>query len=149
MNKKFIFVLVMLLVSVSVTALFVGCTDKNLTVENHDWTFILAQSVENGEVIYCSEEFSGIYENAKTAEFSCEADGTRITFTDKTDNEKLIFAYETDSSDGGGIIYRIKSDGADINGFASVGITEYADGKKEYTLYITFNNISYKFNEKI
>lgn len=131
------------------TFMLCGCNSYNLKIENHNWNFTIIQStVEEGQITHCSKELKDRYENAKVCDITCHVENGTITISDNTENEILVFTYNLlEYISNKSAIYNLVSESG--NTIASVSITEYKDGKEEYTLIVTVNEKIYYFNETI
>lgn len=149
--KKSIVLTVLLLVAVVFTGgILCACNDKVVSITGHSWAFNNIQSGETGEIIYCSAENQDIFPNAKVADVSCKVSDRQIVIKNNISGEEWKFAYEEYKTiSHKDALYIIRLTGGTVQGRASVGITEYADGSSEYTLIITFNNVNIYFKEPI
>lgn len=149
--KKSIVLTVLLLVAVVFTGgILCACNDKVVSITGHSWAFNNIQSGETGEIIYCSAENQDIFPNAKVANVSCKVSDRQIVIKNNISGEEWKFAYEEEKTiSHKDALYIIRLTGGTVQGRASVGITEYADGSSEYTLIITFNNVNIYFKEPI
>lgn len=122
--KTVVIVIAVLLVS----CVLFGCSESK-NIAGHSWKFTLVQD-NDGKVIKCSEELSEVYPDAQVADISVLAE-----------NGNGYSVYERSA---GTTIYSLEMDGKSC-GLASVGITSYADGNREFTLIVTVEDCSVYF----
>ncbi len=143
-------IVILMLTVVLFSFLLAGCNNYNVKIENHNWNFTIIQNIdENGQITHCSQELKDLYENAKICDISCLIENGAITISDNTENKIMVFSYDLQSYiPGKSAIYNLESENKN-SAIASVGITEYKDGKNEYTLIVTVNEKIYYFKETI
>lgn len=146
---KKISIVLMLAMLLAVCLSFASC-GENIDIKNHDWQFSNVQGMaDNGAITHCAEEFKDLYPDAQIIDLSCSATDDTITITDNGTGESITFTYETELSNFKDLIYKITSEDNTVQGYASVGVTEYMNDKSEYTLIITIGERSLYFYEVI
>ncbi len=123
------------LLMVMIIAVLSGCSqNSSMQIENHTWSFQYVQSEDDGAIVACSDQKTDIYPSAEIISLTCAAEDGKLTVTNIGTQETYLFDYTVNTDKAESVIYNISS--VTNNGFASVGMTEYHDGKSEYTLII-------------
>ena len=134
------------LLTVMITAVLSGCgQNSNMRMENHTWSFQYVQSEDDGSIVVCSDQKAEIYPSAEIMSLACTAEGGKLTVTNSSTQETYCFDYTVNTDKPESVIYNISS--ANGNGFASVGMTKYDDGKSEYTLIVKIGGYAIYFAE--
>ena len=122
---------------------------KEIEAEKHSWDFSIVQISDGGKVIYCARDKKNLYENAEVLDLSCTFENKVMTITENNSSESWQFRYKFNSESQQTQIYNLKPlFDEDIEGFASVGLTQYHDGISEYTLVIYYGDYALYFYEK-
>ncbi len=117
-----------------------GCSNDN---QKTTWNMRSIQD-NNGEVIYCSNESKDVYSNAIVKDIVCILQGSSVTITDKSSNNKWIGnCTKMDSSQD---IYEVIFDN-NKKGVLSKSITKYEDKTNENTLVVSCEGYTLYFTE--
>ena len=134
--KTVVIVIAVLLVS----CVLFGCSESK-NIEGHSWKFTLVQD-NDGKVIKCSEELSEVYPDVQIADISVLAENGKLIISEN--EQSIVYGYSVYERSAGTTIYSLEMDGKSC-GLASVGITSYADGNREFTLIVTVEDCSVYF----
>lgn len=117
-----------------------GCSKDN---QRTAWNMRSIQ-YNNREVIYCSSKSKDAFPNAIIKDIVCILQGSSVTITDKSSNNKWIGnCTKMDSSQD---IYEVIFDN-NKKGILSKSITKYSDTTKENTLIISCEGYTLYFTE--
>lgn len=119
-------------------------TIRSVEIQDHDWEFVLMMEQEN--VVACRENDMASYPSATPFDMQLRASDDMITLTNEDTGEQQNISYKILQKNPDGIIYDISCNGK--TGYANTGVTTYADGTTENTLYLTMDDVTIKFMEK-
>ena len=119
---------------------------NDLSIESHNWEFVLAQD-NTGDIIICSSENAQLYENARVDQLLFKAEKGRIVLTSSKSGNAWELSCKINSQSPEGFIYEIAY--GDLTGYAGTGITRYHEGGSEYTLHLSIGGYSIKFIDKL
>ncbi len=119
---------------------------NDLSIESHNWEFVLVQD-NTGDIIICSSENAQLYENARVDQLLLKAEDGRIVLTSSESGNAWELSCKINSQSPEGFIYEIAY--GDLTGYAGTGITRYHDGSSEYTLHLSIGGCSVKFIDKL
>lgn len=140
--KKRVFTAALLMIMI--IAVLSGCgQNSSMRIENHTWSFRYVQSEDDGAIVACSDQKTDIYPSAEIISLACAAEDGKLTVTNGSTQETYFFDYTVNTDKPESVIYNISS--VNGNGFASVGMTEYHDGKSEYTLIVKIGGYAIYF----
>lgn len=119
-------------------------TIRSVEIQDHDWEFVLMMEQEN--VVACRENDMASYSSATPFDMQLRVSDDMITLTNEDTGEQQNITYKILQKNPDGIIYDISCNGK--TGYANTGVTTYADGTTENTLYLTMDDVTIKFMEK-
>lgn len=119
-------------------------TIRSVEIQDHNWEFLLMMEQEN--VIACRENDTASYPSATPFGMQLRVSDDMITLTNEDTGEQQNITYKILQKNPDGIIYDISCNGK--TGYANTGVTTYADGTTENTLYLTMDDVTMKFMEK-
>ena len=79
-----------------------GCSGANISPEGKDWRLAFVQGQE-GQVIFCSAEYTDLYPEAERADLSCRAENGSLTIAGG--KEEYSGTYRETDRDKGAVIY--------------------------------------------
>ena len=130
-----------------ITVLLLLCASCGMNVpaiENYEWKMRSVMHVENDQLIMdASDEASAAHPQAKLVDMRLVAKDGKITITDATNNKTYEGTYTVSGKNPKGTDYHVTLDG--IEGYATVAMTTYADGREEPTLPINLGEYSLYF----
>lgn len=139
-------IIIMAAVCLALTYLFLyNSALKELSIENHDWQFVLFQD-DSGNITICSDENSELYPDAEVGEFDIKTGGGRILLSRDAGGKSWEIFYKLSNQNAQGAVYELFFENK--KGYAGTGVTKFHDGREEFTLYISLNGYSVKFTEK-
>lgn len=119
-------------------------TIRSVEIQDHNWEFVLMMEQEN--VVACRENDTVSYPSATPFNMQLRVSDDTITLTNEDTGEQQNITYKILQKNPDGIIYDISCNGK--TGYANTGVTTYADGTTENTLYLTMDDVTMKFMEK-
>ena len=122
-----------------------SCRHGELKIENYEWQLRQATYVENGSAIPLAEDGSLGKAETPIVDVVLKASNGVLTITDKTNNKTYNGSYVKDKITPKSIDYKVVIDGKE--GYATVAMTTYHDGREEPTLPINLGKYSLYFYE--
>lgn len=128
-----------------------GCSLKNnLTIEDHEWKFSIAQNSENGQVVYCTDNNQELYEDAEVLDIWCKMDDGIMLISNNDTQETWSLNYSLSNKASESYNYEVKySADEEKTGLATVGITKKQNENDEYTLIVSIDGYALHFIEEI
>lgn len=133
----------LLLIAITLFAIS-SCGIGKIKIDDYEWKMRYVMHGENEQLIVdavSAEDFA--HPEARMIEMTLVAKDGRITLTDITNNETYEGTYTLQQKTPAGTDYKITIDGKE--GYATVAMTTYADGKEEPTLPINLGTHSIYF----
>ncbi len=131
----------------ALTVLFSSCGMGKLKIQDHEWKMRCIMHAEDSQVVYdAAAEESSTHPEAKIIDMTLAAKDGKITITDVTNNKTYEGTYTVSGKNPKGTDYKVTIDGKE--GYATVAMTSYADGKEEPTLPINLAGYSLYFYAK-
>ena len=101
------------------------------------WTAQTLQSQEDGDILAAAEGAS--IQNVPSLNLTAQVEGGTITLTDHAAGETYTGTlYPAEDADPNTQVYTLAFPGQP-EGYGVYGVTEYADGSRDATLYLTIN----------
>lgn len=121
-----------------------ACNAGKVKIEDYDWKMrYIMHGEDNQAVIDAAKEESSTYPEAKVIDMTLIAKDGKITITDVTNTKTYEGTYTVEGKTPKGTDYKVTIDGK--SGYATVAMTEYADGSQEPTLPINLGDYSLYF----
>ena len=139
--KRIIFILILI---VTLTMTLSACGLGKVKIEDYEWKMRTVMHTEDDQlVVDAVGESDPAHTDAKIIEMNLIAKDGKITITDVTNNKIYEGTYSVEQKTPAGTDYKITIDGKE--GYATVAMTEYADGTEEPTLPINLGTHSMYF----
>ena len=133
-----------LLLLTSLVLALSSCGAGTPKIEDYEWKMRTIAHFEGEQVVYdAANEEHSIQPEAKIIEMTLVAKDGKITITDVTNGKSYEGTYTVSGKNPKGTVYSIVIDGKE--GYATVAMTTYADGKEEPTLPINLGDYSMYF----
>ena len=105
-----------------------------MKIENYEWKMRTVMRNDTDLDVTAVDEADAAHPDAKVVDLFLVAKDGKITVTDATNNKTYEGTYSVSGKNPKGTDYEITIDGKE--GYATVAMTEYADGTEEPTLPI-------------
>lgn len=133
-----------ILLLLTCSLVFGGCSNADNTIENHTWKFDNVQG-HDGEILACSADSKWVTDTTERIDLSIEIGAGTFIIKDETTEKEYHCSYEMVDSSVKSTIYSIAY--GTLNGTASVSKTRYRSNAEVPTLLITISDYNLYFYE--
>ena len=128
---------------IAICLAFSACSSDIAKIEDFEWKMRTVMKNDSDLVVPAVGEADEAYPNARIVDLTLLAKKGKITIIDATNNIKYEGSYTTEGTNPKGTDYKVTIDGKE--GYATVAMTTYDNGRKEPTLPINLGDYSIYF----